>query len=106
MVPAQGADPRRRRPGRARDQRPARHLRAGLCRRSLLYLATTDEEEKGDYWITRVDPRPATPVITDLARIPFAARALAFDGERFWTNHREQEPDRVVCGTSVCPSIV
>jgi hypothetical protein len=30
------------------------------------------------------------PVITDLARIPFAARALAFDGERFWTNHREQ----------------
>jgi hypothetical protein len=37
-----------------------------------------------------VDPRPATPVITDIARIPFAARALAFDGERFWTNHREQ----------------
>jgi len=66
----------------------------GICGQvfvgGLLYLATTDEEEKGDYWITRVDPRPAMPVITDLARIPFAARALAFDGERFWTNHREQ----------------
>ena len=28
--------------------------------------------------------------IDDLARIPFAARALAFDGTNFWTNHREQ----------------
>jgi hypothetical protein len=55
-----------------------------------LFLVTTDEEEKGDYWLTRVDLRPATPAIEDLARIPFAARALAFDGKRFWTNHREQ----------------
>jgi hypothetical protein len=55
-----------------------------------LFLITTDEEEKGDYWLTRVDLRPATPAIEDLARIPFAARALAFDGTRFWTNHREQ----------------
>jgi hypothetical protein len=55
-----------------------------------LFLITTDEEEKGDYWLTRVDLRPAIPVTEDLARIPFAARALAFDGKKFWTNHREQ----------------
>jgi hypothetical protein len=37
-----------------------------------------------------VDPRPEQPKIEDLVRIPFAARALAFDGKSFWTNHREQ----------------
>lgn len=55
------------------------------------YLVTTDAEETTDYWLTRVDPRPATPKIEDLARIPFQARALAFDGKNFWTNHREQD---------------
>lgn len=55
-----------------------------------IYLVTTDDEETTDYWLTRVDPRPATAEIEDLMRIPFAARALAFDGHRFWTNHREQ----------------
>ena len=55
-----------------------------------IYLVTTDDETTTNYWLTRVDPRPATPRIDDLVRIPFAARALAFDGARFWTNHREQ----------------
>lgn len=55
------------------------------------YLVTTDAEETTDYWLTRVDPKPATPKIEDLARIPFAARGLAFDGRHFWTNHREQD---------------
>jgi hypothetical protein len=54
------------------------------------YLVTTDDETTTDYWLTRVDPRPPTPEITDLIRIPFGARALAFDGTRFWTNHRDQ----------------
>ncbi|HZL65939.1 MAG TPA: hypothetical protein VFC29_01270, partial [Candidatus Limnocylindrales bacterium] len=54
------------------------------------YLATTDDEESTDYWLTRVDPRMSRPKIDDLVRIPFAARALAFDGKNFWTNHREQ----------------
>ncbi len=54
------------------------------------FLVTTDDETTTDYWLTRVDARGATPVITDLARIGFAARSLAFDGERFWTNHRER----------------
>ncbi len=59
------------------------------------YLITTDAEATTDYWLTRVDPRPATPKIEDLARVPFAARALAYDGKNFWTNHREQ--DQIVC---------
>lgn len=66
----------------------------GICGQvwigEILYLATTDDEETTDYWLTRVDPRPAKPVIEDIAHIPFAARALAFDGKNFWTNHREQ----------------
>jgi hypothetical protein len=66
----------------------------GICGQvfvdGFLYLATTDAEDTTDYWLTRVDLRPATPRIDDVARIPFAARALAFDGTRFWTNHREQ----------------
>ncbi len=70
------------------------HVPHGICGQvfvgAMLYLVTTDAEETNDYWLTRVDARPATPVIEDVARIPFQARALAWDGERFWTNHREQ----------------
>jgi hypothetical protein len=57
--------------------------------RGIIYLVTTDAEETNEYYLTRVDLRPETPVIDDLARIPFPARALAFDGKNFWTNHRE-----------------
>jgi len=67
----------------------------GICGQAFVegrfYLVTTDDEETGDYWLTRVDARGATPVSEDIARIPFAARALAFDGERFWSNHREAD---------------
>jgi len=66
----------------------------GVCGQAwvdgLIYLVTTDAEETNNYFLTRVDPRPAAPKIEDLVRIPFAARALAFDGRRFWTNHREK----------------
>lgn len=55
------------------------------------YLLTTDNEETTDYWITRVDPRGPTPKFEDVAHVPFHARALAFDGHHFWTNHREQD---------------
>jgi hypothetical protein len=70
------------------------HVPHGICGQvfvaGFIFLVTTDAEETTDYWLTRVDPRPAVPKIDDLVRIPFAARALAFDGTRFWTNHREQ----------------
>lgn len=55
--------------------------------RGAYWLVTTDHEETTDYWLTRVDPQSGQS--EDLARIPFHARALAFDGEAFWTNHRE-----------------
>ena len=59
-------------------------------------LVTTDDEAGSDYWLTRVDP--GTGRSEDLAHIPFHARALAFDGSHFWTNHREE--GQIVCFAS------
>jgi len=76
------------------DGKPGRVIQVtrGICGHTLVngvfYLVTTDAEETNDYWLTRVDPRPATPKIDDLTKVPFQARALAFDGKHFWTNHR------------------
>ncbi len=56
-----------------------------------ILLMTTDDEESNDYFITRVDVRKSEPTFEDLARVPFHARSLAWDGERFWTNHREAD---------------
>ncbi len=53
------------------------------------YLATTDAEETDEYWLSRLDP--TTGRVEHLARIGFPARALAFDGTHFWTNHREAD---------------
>jgi len=53
------------------------------------FLLTTDDEDAGDYWITGLDL--ATGATEDLALVPFHARGLAWDGERFWTNHREAD---------------
>lgn len=70
---------------------PAPHGICGLAIvDGIIYLVTTDAEETTDYWLTRVDPRPAVAKMEDIARIGFAARALAWDGKAFWTNHREQ----------------
>ncbi|MDE2483247.1 MAG: hypothetical protein KGN02_13800 [bacterium] len=52
------------------------------------YLVTSD----GDFenlQLTKVDAHGETPVVTELASIPFGARGLAFDGTRFWTSHRD-----------------
>jgi hypothetical protein len=54
------------------------------------YVLNTDDEESTDYFLTRVSLNGGAPNYEDLARVPFAARALASDGTRFWTNHREQ----------------
>lgn len=40
------------------------------------------------WWIARLNPREKNPVVVDIAKVPFAARSLAFDGECFWANHR------------------
>lgn len=41
-----------------------------------------------DWRIARLDVREKTVEVEDLATIPFAARSLAYDGRRFWSNHR------------------
>lgn len=65
------------------------HQVVGHCfARGAFWLATSlDEESPTEYFLERCDPR--TGQCQDVARIGFPARALAFDGERFWTNHRE-----------------
>jgi hypothetical protein len=55
----------------------------------LFYVLGTDDEESDQYFLTRIDARNGSPKVEDLAHVPFHARALAFDGQRFWTNHRE-----------------
>lgn len=70
------------------------HGVVGHCfAQGVFYLATTDAEGTDEYWLTRFDP--ATGRVEHLARIGFPARALAFDGTHFWTNHREA--DQIVC---------
>lgn len=61
----------------------------------LIYVLRGTEQGEGDWQIARLDPREEVPEIEDLARVPFQCRSLAFDGEHFWTNHREA--DRIVC---------
>ena len=67
----------------------------GICGQVVVggrfYCVTTDAEETDEYFLTCVDARDGATQSRDLARIGFSARALAFDGERFWTNHREAD---------------
>jgi hypothetical protein len=56
-----------------------------------IYLVTTADESTEDYWLSRVIDGDGRPGTIDVARIPFKARALAWDGQRFWTNHRERD---------------
>jgi len=66
------------------------HGVAGHCfAQGAFYLVTTDAEETDDYWLSRLDPK--TGKTEHVARIGFAARALSFDGQNFWTNHRDQD---------------
>ena len=66
------------------------HCIVGQCfAHGVFYLATTDAEETDEYWLQRLDP--ATGRTEPVARIGFSARALAFDGENFWTNHRDRD---------------
>jgi hypothetical protein len=53
-----------------------------------IYVLRGTEQGTEDWRIARLDPRLETPEVRDLARVPFACRSLAFDGDHFWTNHR------------------
>jgi hypothetical protein len=59
------------------------------------FLVSTDYEAAEVYWFTRLDLRSGNA--DDLATIPFRARGLAWDGSKFWTNHRKA--DRTVVFT-------
>ena len=52
-----------------------------------------DGEEQ--WWIARLNPADEKPEVIDLAKVPFAARSLTFDGKNFWSNHRAA--DELVC---------
>jgi hypothetical protein len=41
-----------------------------------------------EWRIARMDVREQTATLEDVGTIPFASRSLAFDGEKFWSNHR------------------
>jgi hypothetical protein len=51
-------------------------------------FATGARPGEEQWWISRLDPKEATPRVEDLAVVPFAARSLTFDGKNFWSNHR------------------
>ena len=65
----------------------------GICGQVIVggvfYLLGTDDEGTDEYFITRVDARNGETKIEDVAHMPFPGRSLAYDGSRFWTNHRE-----------------
>lgn len=46
------------------------------------------KEGEEQWWISRVDPENKTAEVVDVARVPFGARSLTFDGKNFWSNHR------------------
>jgi len=60
----------------------------------IIYVLRGTEQNGGDWRLARLDPRETTPQVIELARVPFQCRSLAYDGKRFWTNHREA--DRIV----------
>lgn len=67
----------------------------GICGQTIVggvfYALGTDDEDTNQYFLTRIDARNGgTPKVEDIAAVNFQGRALAFDGSRFWTNHREQ----------------
>ena len=57
-------------------------------RRGTFYMITADEEFE-NLELATLDVRMTNPAPKPVATIPFDARALAFDGERSWTSHRE-----------------
>jgi hypothetical protein len=46
------------------------------------------KEGEEQWWIARLDPKEKNPDVVDVAKVPFAARSLTFDGKNFWSNHR------------------
>ncbi len=61
--------------------------------RGELYVVRGQENKnvpgKDEEWrLARVELRNGETQVEDLAAVPFASRSLAFDGAKFWSNHR------------------
>ena len=66
----------------------------GICGQvivgGIFFVLGTDDEATDEYFLTRIDARNGSPKVDDVARVDFPGRGLAFDGTRFWSNHREK----------------
>jgi hypothetical protein len=66
----------------------------GICGQvvvqGIFYVLGTDDEDTDEYFLTRIDARNGSPKADDIASVNFQGRALAYDGSRFWSNHREK----------------
>jgi hypothetical protein len=60
-----------------------------------IYVLRGTEQNGGDWRLAKLDPRESAPQVTEVARVPFQCRSLAYDGERLWTNYREA--GKIVC---------
>ena len=54
-----------------------------------LLMTTADRDEPDDFRVIRLDARKPEPEAVELARVPFMARSLAWDGTKFWTSSRK-----------------
>lgn len=77
--------------GRVRREFPApRELCGCAFVGADLYLITTDDEETDEFFLMRCRFAGGGAQFEDVARVPFKARSLAWDGATFWSNHRAQ----------------
>ncbi len=77
--------------GNERQNFEAPHGICGIClARETFYVLGTDDEASNEYVLSRLTIEGSGYRIEDVAQVPFAGRSLVFDGERFWSNHREQ----------------
>ena len=51
-------------------------------------MTSADRDEPDDYRLMRLDARKPEPEAVELARVPFLARSLTWDGTKFWTSAR------------------
>jgi hypothetical protein len=52
-------------------------------------MTTADVDEPQDFRLLRLDARKPEPQVTELARVPFYARSLAWDGTKFWSSAKK-----------------
>jgi hypothetical protein len=66
---------------------PTRCVGMGF-REGSFHIISADEEFE-NLQLAKLDLQVSTPALAPLAAIPFDARGLAFDGDVWWTSHRE-----------------